>query len=160
MNTIAFEKLGFISSEKKEIVQSLNHVLANYQVHYQKLRNFHWNVKGPDFFDIHEQFEVDYNQAKEFIDVVAERIRTFGDTPYSTLQEYLEHSDIKEAGTSLNAREMVEAILNDYTVLMSFLVNGIQTSNENGDVSTSDLLVKELKRIEKRHWMFTSFISE
>ena len=52
-----FRKIGFSSVETNNVVKALNLLLANYQVHYQKLRDFHWNVTGPDFFDLHEQFE-------------------------------------------------------------------------------------------------------
>jgi starvation-inducible DNA-binding protein len=46
---MTYKKLGFEKEETEEIVEALNLLLANYHVHYQKLRNFHWNVEGPDF---------------------------------------------------------------------------------------------------------------
>lgn len=92
----AYKKLGFTTQETADIVEPLNLLLANYHVHYQKLRNYHWNVKGPDFFDIHEQFEMQYNEAKLNIDDVAERIRVFGYTPMSTLKEYLANRKLKK----------------------------------------------------------------
>ena len=52
-----FKKLGFTYLETAEIVVSLNTLLANYQVFYNKLRNFHWNIEGPEFFELHEEFE-------------------------------------------------------------------------------------------------------
>lgn len=56
--------LGFNKKETDAMVDSLNELLANYSMHYQKLLNFHWNVKGGDFFDIHEKFEQEYDSAK------------------------------------------------------------------------------------------------
>lgn len=84
-----FEKLGFDSEETQEVVKNLNELLANLHVHYQKLRNFHWNVTGSEFFDIHETTEEEYNFVVTEIDEIAERIRVFGATPISTLKEYL-----------------------------------------------------------------------
>ena len=55
--------------ETAEIVVSLNTLLANYQVFYNKLRNFHWNIEGPEFFELHEEFENEYNTVKENIDI-------------------------------------------------------------------------------------------
>ena len=89
-----YTQLGYTKLQTAELANELNKLLANYSVHYQKLRNFHWNVKGPDFFDIHEQFEIQYESAKTAIDEIAERIRVFGLTPLSTLRDYLEHSEI------------------------------------------------------------------
>ena len=89
-----YKKLGFSNEETQELVDHLNKLLANYQVHYQKLRNFHWNVEGPDFFDLHEQFEIEYDAVKAQIDEIAERIRVFGANPISTMQGYLDVAEI------------------------------------------------------------------
>lgn len=73
-----YRKLGFTYLETAEIVVHLKELIANYIVHYHKLRNFHWNVDGADFFELHQEFENEYNVVKENIDVLAERIRVFG----------------------------------------------------------------------------------
>ena len=112
-----FKKLGYNKEESDAIVQSLNQLLANYHVHYQKLRNFHWNVTGGDFFDLHEKFEELYNEAFSNIDIIAERVREFGMTQLSLLKDYLENSTIKEVGTHLDSRTMVQEILKDFEIL-------------------------------------------
>jgi len=152
-----YKKLGFDSEETKDVVENLNKLLANLHVHYQKLRNYHWNVEGPDFFDIHETFEEEYNEVKLEIDEVAERIRVFGKTPYSTLSKYLEVSEIKETGTDLKADEMVKEILRDFEILLSFMVDSVEASEKIGDISTNDLVTGFMKRREKKHWMLTAF---
>ncbi|HEY0978555.1 MAG TPA: DNA starvation/stationary phase protection protein, partial [Flavobacteriales bacterium] len=88
--------LRWTGDERKRITESLNVLLANYQVHYQKLRNYHWNVTGGDFFDIHENLELQYTQAQENIDLIAERVRVFRERPLSTYAEYLATSTLKE----------------------------------------------------------------
>jgi starvation-inducible DNA-binding protein len=153
----AFMKLGFSGKETDGVVEALNILLSNYQVHYQKLRDFHWNVKGPDFFDLHDQFEMEYNAVKLNIDEIAERIRVFGKTPTSTLSEYLKHSTITEVKRGFDANEMVAEILRDFENLVSFMFDSIEEANKVGDTSTADLITKMMKRMEKRHWMFTAF---
>lgn len=154
-----FKKLGFTKLETAEIVKRMNLLLANYHIHYQKLRNYHWNVKGPDFFDIHEQFELAYNEAKVNIDDVAERIRVFGQTPMSTLREYLDTAEIKETAPTLTSNEMVKEIINDYEMLLSFMSDVVDAAIDIGDVGTEDLMKDFMKGIEKTHWMLTAFIS-
>jgi starvation-inducible DNA-binding protein len=61
LNKKPFRKLGFTYLETAEIVVSLNQLMANYFVHYNKLRNFHWNVDSQDFFELHQEFENEYN---------------------------------------------------------------------------------------------------
>ncbi len=152
-----FVKLGFTKEETKDIVETLNLLLANYSVFYQKLRNFHWNVVGSDFFDLHEKFEELYTFTAESIDQVAERIRIFGHTPLSTLKDYLENSQIEEAGTDLASDEMVAEVIRDLETIESFLVDVVDTAGEAGDVGTTDMMNKMMKVIEKEHWMLSAF---
>jgi len=158
--TQSYARLGYTKLETAEIVEGLNKLLANYSVHYQKLRNFHWNVKGPDFFDIHEQFEAQYNDAKIAVDDIAERIRVYGQTPFSTMKEFITESTIKESGTDLAAMEMVTEILNDYEILLEHMFNVIDIALDKGDSGTVDMMNGFVKQIEKNHWMFTSFASK
>lgn len=152
-------KLGFDAEETNEVVEALNNLLANYHVHYQKLRNYHWNVTGHDFFELHEVFEQEYNAVKLAIDEIAERIRVFGKTPLSTLKDYLDVAEIKETGTDLPSEKMVEEILSDFEILLSFMVDAIEAAEEIGDIATNDLITGYIKRTEKMHWMLTAFSS-
>lgn len=153
----SYARLGYSKLEAAELIEALNKLLANYSVHYQKLRNFHWNVQGGDFFDIHEKFEDQYNAAKVAIDDIAERIRVFGQTPLSTMREYLETSTIKESGTDLTAMEMVQKIIKDYEILLEFMFNVIEQAIDKGDSGTEDMIKSFVKKTEKNHWMMTAF---
>ncbi|UCS92818.1 DNA starvation/stationary phase protection protein [Echinicola marina] len=153
-----FKKLGYNKQESEKIVNSLNKLLANYHVHYQKLRNFHWNVTGGDFFDLHEKFEELYTESYENIDLIAERIRVFGMTPLSLIREYLEHSEIKEVGTDLPSDDMVREVLKDFEILAENMNECAENVAELGDSATEDMLIAMIKSIELHHWMLTSFL--
>lgn len=156
----AYRKLGFDREETVQVVQKMNLLLANYHLFYQKLRNFHWNVQGHDFFDIHEKFEELYDMAIEQIDDVAERVRVFGHTPMSNLTEYLEHSEITESGTDVEADKMVSTILDDMRTLVSFMVEVDEEAAAIGDIGTIDMMNDFVKSMEKYHWMLTSFLND
>ncbi|MCB9202430.1 MAG: DNA starvation/stationary phase protection protein [Flavobacteriales bacterium] len=138
------------------VVTELNNILANYHVHYQKLRNFHWNVEGPDFFELHEIFEQEYEQVKLQIDEIAERIRVFDEKPYSTLKEYLEVSKIKEVGNDLSSEEMVKETISDFKILISLLKDATKQASNEGDLASEDLLISYIKRTEQKLWMLTA----
>ncbi len=154
------KRLGFTQEETSKVVAPLNELLCNYHVHYQKLRNFHWNVKGGDFFDLHEKFEELYEMAKLNIDEIAERIRVFNHTPISTLKEYLEKSTIEEVGTDLSGDEMVAVVIDDFENLLTFMVSSTDAASEIGDVGTIDLINNIIKGLEKKHWMLRSFLDK
>jgi starvation-inducible DNA-binding protein len=155
-----YDKLGFDKSEATELVDSLNALLCNYMVLYQKIRNFHWNVKGPEFFDVHEKFEEEYLTAAEDIDDVAERVRILGFTPTSTLKEYIAKADIEEPSGEVAAMDMVRAIVADYETLISFIIDAIDLASEHGDVGTKEMLQAMLLTKEEKHWMFSAFVAE
>src|SRR5688572_5989884 len=152
-------KLGWTTEEIDKITHALNSVLANYSVHYQKLRNFHWNVKGSDFFDLHLEFEAQYKEALENIDEIAERIRVFGETPFSTMQDFLRHSEIKEASTEIPSDLMIRELLNDYRVLLQYMAAVVEVASEQYDAGTENMVKGFIKKIEKHHWMFTAFLA-
>jgi starvation-inducible DNA-binding protein len=152
-------KLGWTTEETERIVQVLNDLLANYSVHYQKLRNFHWNVKGADFFDLHEQFEKQYTEALQSIDEIAERIRVFGKTPLSTLKEYLHLSKVKETSTNMSSDIMVRELLNDYTLLLESMSAVVETATEIRDAGTEEMIKLFIHKVEKHHWMLSAFLA-
>ncbi|MBD3636239.1 MAG: DNA starvation/stationary phase protection protein [Crocinitomicaceae bacterium] len=154
-----YSKLGFTNLEATEIILCLNEMLSNYQVHFHKLQNFHWNVKGRDFFELHEHFEKMYKQAFENVDLIAERIRVFGMTPVSTMKEYLNLSEIKEAPTDLSGEFMVREILEDYEVMIGIMIETIDQASKNGDTGTIDMVNGFVKAMEKDHWQLTAWLS-
>lgn len=153
-------KLGWTTEEISEITTALNEVLANYMVHYQKLRNYHWNVKGSDFFDLHEQFEKQYTEALGNIDDIAERIRIFGETPLSLLKDYLEASEIRETASHLPSEIMVRELLSDYRILLQYLFKAVSVAATHEDSGTEEMLKKFINHTEKNHWMLSAFLAK
>ena len=76
MRTLDYIKLDSAAAAK--VVESLQQLLADYQVFYANLRGFHWNIKGHGFFVLHSKFEDLYNNAAEKVDELAERILMLG----------------------------------------------------------------------------------
>ncbi|MGB5480589.1 MAG: DNA starvation/stationary phase protection protein [Eudoraea sp.] len=153
-----FRKLGFTYLETAEIVVSLNQLMANYFVHYNKLRNFHWNVDGHDFFELHEEFEKEYNTVKQNIDIIAERIRVFGLKPSMKIKEILDLSEIKEVSADkMSPTAMVTEVLKDFDVLHDKMLDVVNAALETGDNVTEQIVTDFMRNLEKRNWMFTSW---
>src|SRR5207245_1906541 len=71
-------KLGSNGKDRAGVVKVLNALLADEYVLYTKTRNYHWNVVGPQFNDLHKFFGEQYEAIDDFVDDVAERARTLG----------------------------------------------------------------------------------
>ena len=48
--------IGLNSEKSDDIVKSLNTLLSSYQIQYMNARSFHWNIKGRNFFELHDQW--------------------------------------------------------------------------------------------------------
>lgn len=155
----SYDKLGFNKDEAGELVEALNLLLANYSVEYQKIRNFHWNVVGSDFFDVHEKLEEEYLYAATSIDEIAERVRMLGFRPLSTLAEFLEFSDIEETTETPGSDEIMKAVVEDYETLLSFMIDVADLAVEYGDLGTESMMRTMIQTLEKKHWMFSAFLS-
>jgi starvation-inducible DNA-binding protein len=155
--TAVFQKLGLQKPEDDELIRTLNVSLANYTIHYQNMRNFHWNIKGHNFFDLHERFQALYTKAFYNIDKIAERVRVFGNTPIGNLKEILILSDVKEAKSNLNSSEMVKDTLLEFELLQKSFAEVVNIASDRGDVGTVELMNKMIVKLEKEHWMLSSW---
>lgn len=154
----SFRKLGFTYLETAEIVVALKQLFANYQIHYHKLRNFHWNVESHDFFELHQEFENEYNKVQERIDIIAERIRVFGLKPAITIEETIEMSDIQQVKSNrMEATDMVHEVLKDFDILHDKMLDVLNASLEAGDNVTEQIITEFMRDLEKRNWMFTAW---
>lgn len=143
---------------QQDVVKELNQQVANWTVAYTKLHNFHWYVKGPNFFSLHEKFEELYNEASQYVDDLAERILAIGGNPVGTLKESLEISIVDEAGKNYSAEQMVEAFSNDLTHISEQLVKSIEVAGEAGDDVSEDMFIGMNNSVDKHNWMFKSYL--
>lgn len=144
----------------KKLVNSVNKQVANWTVLYTKLHNYHWYVKGPQFFTLHTKFEELYTEAGVHIDELAERILALGGKPIATLQESLDKASIKEAKGKESAEEMVQSLVDDFNTVAAELKEGMDLADEVGDETTGDMLLAIHQSLEKHVWMLNSFLGK
>lgn len=136
----------------------MNTQLTNWTVLYTKLHNYHWYVKGPHFFTLHEKFEEFYTETATYIDDIAERLLTIGGQPVGTLKETLEMATIEEANGSEKAEEMVEIILQDFKIIANDIETLLEVADEAKDEETGDLFLGIKAALEKHMWMLQSYL--
>ncbi|TCZ74666.1 DNA starvation/stationary phase protection protein [Paenibacillus albiflavus] len=147
-----------ITTTSKTLEQVLNTQIANWQLLYTKLHNFHWYVKGNHFFTLHAKFEELYQEAGEHVDELAERLLAIKGKPAATMAEYLKLASIKEAAYNENANQMVTAIVNDFKTIMQELKEGMEIAGAAEDEATSDMLLGILSGLDKHVWMLEAFL--
>ena len=146
-----------ISREQREqICNNLAVLMVDSYMLYLKTQNFHWNVKGPRFYELHKMFEEQYTALATAIDEIAERITTLGAKAPGSFMEFSELSNIKESKESLSADEMIKVLAIDNEGVAKVAKSGITIASEAGDDPTVDLLTQRAQIHEKTSWMLRS----
>jgi starvation-inducible DNA-binding protein len=142
-------------------ISILNQLLADEFTLYLKTRNYHWNVTGKQFHDLHKFFEGLYEDLDEIIDEVAERTRALDGVATASLSEYLKATTIKEElTTKLDSDSMIQNLLADNEQIIRELRGYIvQTQDEFGDLGTADFLTGLMEKHEKTSWMLRSLLA-
>ena len=153
-------EIGLEEKKVKKLATSLNELLANYHIHYQRCRGFHWNVKGTNFFELHARFELYYTDAINRIDLIAERILTLGQPPVSNFSDYLKTSQLKEMEYEIKDMEMVTALIGDFQTLIDLERGIINGGDDMHDDATVDMMTEFIAFQEKIIWMLKSFLSK
>lgn len=150
--------IGLSQEQIAKSAAELHKVLAAQHVLYQKLRNFHWNIEGKHFLDLHEFFEESYNELSEDIDVIAERIRSLGVKTEGNFSKYLEAAAIKEPTGTKTQEEMVKELSEDNDAMAKLLRTGAEACDDNDDTGNEDILIGLMEKHEKRAWMLRSML--
>ena len=140
---------GIKAAAAAKVVKGLNQLLADFQVYYTNLRGYHWHVRGPQFFTLHEQFEKMYDGA-------AEHIVQLGAMPENRFSEYLKICKIKEQTKVSSKDDIIPLILNALKVLIAQERAVAALADEAGDIATGDLVSDLIDEQEKTVWMIAS----
>jgi starvation-inducible DNA-binding protein len=152
--------IGLDTTGSQNLIGLLNDLLSNYSVFYQNTRGYHWNIKGENFFELHEKFEELYNDLMMKIDEVAERILTLGSDPEHRFSAYVAQSEIKEATEMQNGKAAMEDILNSFKVLLVKQRAIMAVAGEADDEGTSALMSDYIREQEKTIWMYSAYLSK
>lgn len=158
MKALDYIKLNETGSKK--VVDSLQLLLADLQVYYTNLRNFHWNIKGRGFFQLHEKFEHLYNDVNDKVDEVAERILMLGGVPESKFSNYLKVARLQEEDPQSDGMKAIDSILNTLSHLLVEERKIMELASENNDEVTLSMMSDYLAKQEKEVWMLTAFMSK
>lgn len=153
------KKLALGGKARKEIAEGLSRVLADSYVLYLKTHNYHWNVEGPRFRNLHLMFEEQYTELAAAVDEIAERIRALGQYAPGSFSQFSRLASIKGEDTVPSADEMVRNLARDHEAVEQTIRSVIPGAQDAGDEVTVGLLVERLAVHEKQVWMMKSMLA-
>lgn len=137
-----------------ERLNKLNTFLSDLNVFYRKLQNYHWNIKGKDFFIVHPKLEEYYTEINSQIDEIAEHILTLEGQPLGTLKDYLSTSKIVEAeNKKVDSTLVYSELIKDYSTLLQDTKNIKEAADNENDYKTSAMMDQLIENYSTKIWM-------
>lgn len=138
----------------ENILNNLNTFLSDLNVFYRKLQNYHWNIKGKDFFVVHPKLEEYYTEINSQIDEIAEHILALGGQPLGTLKDYLNTTKITEAeNKKVDSTLVYNELIKDYTKLLQDVKNIKNAADSEGEHKTSAMMDDIIENYTSKIWM-------
>ncbi len=157
---VAAMDTGISGRDRLAISGGLSRLLADTYVLYLKTHNFHWNVEGPMFQTLHQMFMVQYTEAWNAIDPIAERIRALGHYAPGSYKQYAKLTSVKEADGVPKAQQMVRQLIEGQETVARTARSVLPLAEKANDQPTLDLLTQRLDIHEKNAWMLRSLLKK
>lgn len=143
---------------QKEIVEALNQSVAETAVTTMLAQNFHWNVKGMGFGELHRLFQEIYEDHFQAQDDLAERIRALNAHAEGQLAGMLQRSKVQEHDGHQSDREMVEILMKAQETIAATLGGLGELAASHGDTLTEDLAIERGRAHEKFAWILRAHL--
>jgi starvation-inducible DNA-binding protein len=151
--------IGISDKNLQAVANRLNHILADEYILYTKIRNYHWNIEGDNFMEMHKFFESMYTEIDEAIDEIAERIRMLGHYSQGRLKDFIKATSLVEEEYTNNQKQQLKNLLADHETLIRELRKDItEFADKFKDAGNADFATGLLKSHEKWAWFIRSYL--
>lgn len=142
-------QIGLPEEARAAVVRILNQQLANVSDLYSQTKQAHWNVRGPEFYQLHKLFDDLAETLPEHVDTIAERAVTLGGFAMGTVRCAAATSELEEFPLEPGALDYVEALAARFGTVANSVREDIDEADELGDKDTADLLTALSRELDK-----------
>ena len=145
-------------SNRREVTRVLNNLLSDEYLLSTKTKNYHWNVTGQHFHDLHALFGHQSAELEVLIERLAERIRALGGNAFGTMTDFLRCTRLQERpGVRPSELTMAEDLYDDHKILLLSLRGSLAgNASLSSDIGTTELLTSAIQEHEKMASMLQS----
>ena len=152
-------RIDLAPETREKVIGLLNQQLADTFDLYSQTKQAHWNVKGAQFYPLHELFDKLAGELEGYVDLIAERVTTLGGTAMGTVRLSSATSRLPEYPLdAIGSLPSVEALAARYTSLAATTRAAIDTAAELGDMDTADLFTDVSRTLDKALWFLEAHL--
>jgi starvation-inducible DNA-binding protein len=139
----------------------LNRQLAGTFDLYSQTKQAHWNVKGAQFYALHELFDKLAEELEGYVDLIAERVTALGGQAQGTVRLSAANSQLVEFPPEVtDSLPTVEALAERYAALAASTRKAIEAADSQGDADTTDLFTEVSRGLDKALWFLEAHLQE
>ena len=144
---------------RAQMVTLLNEQLADTFDLFSQTKQAHWNVKGPDFIQLHELYDELAGILLGYVDMIAERATALGGEATGTVRMAAEASRLQDFSRgAVGSMESVEMLVERYANLAQTTREAIDQADEAKDMDTADLFTEISREVDKALWFLEAHI--
>jgi len=117
-----------------------------------KAQNFHWNVEGSDFYQLHQLFETIYDEVYGAVDAFAENIRKIKAYTPASLERFSALTAISDEVEVLDPQAMVAELLRDAEKMQEIMKVLFTEAEARGENGLSNFLADRQDAFAKHAW--------
>ena len=152
-------RIDLPSETRNKMIALLNQQLADISDLYSQTKQAHWNVKGAQFYQLHELFDELAEVLEGFVDKIAERATALGGMAMGTVRMAASRSRLPEYPLdAVDSMPSVAALATRYASLAATMRSAIDSAADQGDMGTSDLFTEVSRELDKALWFLEAHL--
>ena len=145
--------------DRYPLIELLNERLADTADLYSQIKQAHWNVKGLNFFQLHELFDQLAGEIFPFIDMIAERATALGGLAMGTVRMAAARSTLPEYPVETpDGQAHLRALIERYAGFTTNIRKAIDAADEHHDKASADLFTEISRTADKQLWFLEAHI--
>jgi starvation-inducible DNA-binding protein len=152
-------KIDLSNKVRKSMTDLCNAHLADAIDLQLQAKQAHWNVKGPQFMQLHEFFDKLHDEAEEFVDLLAERVTALGGVAEGRVGKVAKTTRLPSyPGNIAEGRDHVNALAISFAAFGKGARKAIDSANKAGDADTADLFTEISRETDKQLWFIEAHL--
>lgn len=152
-------RIDLAAGTREKMVALLNQQLADTFDLYSQTKQAHWNVKGAQFYPLHELFDKLAAELLGHADLIAERATALGGTALGTARLAASASRLPELpADAVAGPQAVESLAARFAALATSTRRAIDEAAAQADQDTADLFTEVSRALDKGLWFLEAHL--